>query len=388
MTPDRPLRIGLVTPGFSASEADWCIPAQLDLVRALAERDDVRVFALRYPHERRTYGVHGAQVHAFAAAQRRGPRRLFMWARVRLALRREHRRRPFDVLHALWAHEPGFLATLAGRVLRVPVVVSVLGGELADLPEVDYGGGRTWLNRRLVGAALRGATRVTVGSTFLKRIAEGAGRWDERWTVWPLGVDTARFHPSPREGARARARAAGAPVLDGHPALLSVGSLAPIKDHATLLRAFALARRELPRSRLHVVGDGPLRASLDALALELSVADAVRFHGHVAHERLPDVYHQADLFVVSSRFESQCLAALEAAACGCVVMGTAVGALPELSADAAVAPRDVPALAQALSRAAGATTCLFGPGGATRRGDRWTLDAAVAVLRQIYAGVL
>ncbi len=344
-----PLRVGLLTPGFSASEADWCIPALLDLVRGLAGQADVRVFTLRYPHTRRPYVVHGARVTPLGAAQSRGAGRLLMAARLRAVLRREQRREPFDILHALWAHEPGALATWIGRALGVPVVVSVLGGELVDLPAINYGGQHSPLNRRLITRALGRATHVTVGSRFLADVARAAGRWDERWSVCPLGVETQRFHADgPRAAARAAARQGGAPQLTGEPALLEVASLVPVKDHATLLRAFALLSVRWPRAHLHLVGDGPLRQALDARARQ--AGGGVTFHGALPHHTLPAVYRQADLCVLSSLFESQCLAALEAVACGCPVAGTAVGALPELTPHVA-APDDVAGLAGALTRA-------------------------------------
>jgi glycosyltransferase involved in cell wall biosynthesis len=367
------MRVGLLTPGFSASEADWCIPAQLDLVRALARDHDVRIFALRYPHERHRYRVYGAEVHAFGAAQRGGLHRALAWARAIVGLLREHRRRPFDVLHALWAHEPGFLAAVAGRLTRTPVVVSVLGGELVDLPGIDYGGGRGALNRRLIPIALGAASRVTVGSTFLKGIAEEAGRWDERWRLWPLGVDSERFRPGPPS--------APAFVLDGRPALLHVGSLVPVKDQATLLRAFVAARPRLPEARLHFVGDGPERGRLEALAADRGIRDVVRFHGALPHEGLADLYRQADVFVLSSRFESQAMAVLEAAASGCRVVGSAVGVVPEVTS-AGVPPGDAPALAAAIVRAAGEPRPTEDAGAALRA--RFGLETAVARLRGLY----
>jgi glycosyltransferase involved in cell wall biosynthesis len=367
------MRVAIVTPGFSASEEDWCIPAQLDLVRALAREDDVRVFALRYPHERRTYRVHGAEVHAFAAAQRRGLHRPLLWTRALAALVGEHRRRPFDVLHALWAHEPGLLAALASRVTGTPVVVSVLGGELVDLPALDYGGGRGRLNRRIIPLALRGAARVTVGSRFLEEIARRDRFWDDRWRVWPLGVDTDRFRP----GRPSRAAVA----LDGRPALLHVGSLEPVKDPSTLLRAFATASAGLPEARLHMVGDGSERGRLEAEARDLGAA-AVRFHGALPHEALVDLYRQAALLVQASRFESQGMAVLEAAASGCPVAGTAVGVLPELVPDC-VAPGDASGLAEAIARAVARPR----PDGGLEQAElkaAYGLESVVARLRGLY----
>jgi hypothetical protein len=99
------MNIGILLPGFSAHENDWAIPVQLNLVRELARRADVRVLALRYPHRRGIYSVHGAAVYSLAAGQARGWRRLAVWWYALQLLRRLHRERPFHVLHAMWADE-------------------------------------------------------------------------------------------------------------------------------------------------------------------------------------------------------------------------------------------------------------------------------------------
>jgi len=81
-----------------------------------------------------------------------------------------------------------------------------------------------------------------------------------------------------------------------------------------MLRAFALLARAYPGARLEIAGDGPRRASLASLAGELGVASRVRFLGAVPHHELPAVYARAELCVLSSRFESQGMVVLEAAA--------------------------------------------------------------------------
>ncbi|MBC8075600.1 MAG: hypothetical protein H7Y32_05945, partial [Chloroflexales bacterium] len=58
------MRIALIVPGFSADERDWCIPALLNLARALARGHTVQVFALRYPHRQGPYQVHNVPVYA------------------------------------------------------------------------------------------------------------------------------------------------------------------------------------------------------------------------------------------------------------------------------------------------------------------------------------
>jgi glycosyltransferase involved in cell wall biosynthesis len=335
------MRIGLVTPGFSASEDDWCVSALLDLVRELARSHDVYVLALRYPHRRGRYLVHGATVESLGAGERRGLGRVPMLWQALAAIRRETGRARFDVLHALWAHEPGLLVALAGAHLRVPTVVSVLGGELAALADIGYGGGLSAANRNMTAFALARADAVTAGSRLLAGEVEAHGRRD-RVHVAPLGVDLTRLAPQSKDDD---------PHLAGAPSLLHVGSLSAVKDQTTLLRAFALFIGTRPEAHLHVVGDGDRRTNLEALSAGLGVAHATTFHGAVPHDRLPGYYRAAAACVLSSRFESQSMVALEAAACGRLTLGSRVGVLPEIGGtDSTVPPGDPAALAALLSR--------------------------------------
>lgn len=369
------MRIALITPGFSAGEDDWCIPWLLNLARNLAQRHDLRIFTLRYPHRRARYAVFRAEVHAFGGATAGGLRRLPLLLAARAAILAEHRRRPFDILHGLWADEPGFLAVSTARRLRRPAVVSLLGGELVGFPDIGYGGQLSRANRILTAQALAAGDCVTVGSTYLRGLAQAHIPAD-RLVLWPLGVDADLFRP---EGERV--------PLAGSFRLLQVAALSPIKDQTTLLQALALASVQIPGLHLHLVGTGPLRPALAELTQALGLSQHVTFHGQIPHDRLPAFYRSADLFVLSSRFESQSLAVLEAAACGCPALGAAVGILPDFAPPSlAVAPANPQALAAAI------LSMLDDPGlrletalAARRRLDQgYTLAQAVARIEAIY----
>jgi glycosyltransferase involved in cell wall biosynthesis len=340
------MKIGLIVPGFSASEADWCIPVLLNLVRELGRSHEVHIFSLRYPHWRGRYTVHGAQVHASGGGLASGLRRLPLLMQTLAGVVAETRQGSFDVLHGVWADEPGFLAVTAGRLLGIPAIVSVAGGELVGFPDIGYGGQLSRLNRWMTRCALHTAHRVTVGSHLLGEQAAAHGaRLRARLAVVPLGVDTRLFTSRP-EGA----------MPHGPASLLHVASLAPVKDQATLLRSFAqvVATTQGRGVVLDIVGDGPLRQPLQALAGTLGIGGRVSFHGSVPHPQLPDLYRASELCLLSSRHESQNLAVLEAAACGTPVVGTAVGVVPELAPpDCAVAVGDAGALAAAIQRLLG-----------------------------------
>jgi glycosyltransferase involved in cell wall biosynthesis len=132
--------------------------------------------------------------------------------------------------------------------------------------------------------------------------------------------------------------------------LLYVGRLAPLKDHATLLRAVALTRAHHPDLQMWIVGDGPLELSLRNLTEELGLNDAVTFFGE--HADVSPFMLAADLFVSSSVTEGLPVSLLEAMSAGLPAVVTDVGGMGEvarLSGAATLVPSSDPqAMAAAL----------------------------------------
>ncbi|MCP4362538.1 MAG: glycosyltransferase family 4 protein, partial [Chloroflexi bacterium] len=132
--------------------------------------------------------------------------------------------------------------------------------------------------------------------------------------------------------------------------------------------------------------------ALRKLGAELGIADAVTFHGKVSHTALPTLIQRGSLFALSSRHEAQCMAVLEAAACGLPVVGTAVGVVPELApeAGAAVSVGDEKKLAEEIinffkhpERAA-----QMKQAAQTKIQDRFTLAQAAQRFQTIYASII
>lgn len=367
------MNIGIVVPGFSASESDWCIPALLSLVRELARAHRVRVYALRYPRRAASYAVFGSKVRSFGGAAVRGLARLPLLAQAISTIRREHRRDPFDVLHAFWADEPGFVAVSAARSLGVSSVVTLLGGELVSLPEIGYGGRRSRLNRYLAARALSRASRVTAGS---KHLASLAGRHASA-EILPIGVDLDRFHPGEAVPS----------LLSGGTKLLHVASLVPVKDQRTLLHAFAKLSQSVPDAALNIVGSGPLDGELRRLSREVGIESKVLFHGAMPHHDLPRYYRSADLCVMSSLHEGQEWVTQEAAACGRTTVGTRVGVVADLEPATIVVPAGDPsALARGLLEALSDRALLAARGRKAREIilERYSLSGTLGALTSIY----
>jgi glycosyltransferase involved in cell wall biosynthesis len=321
------LKLALVIPGFQSDERDWCIPVFTNLARSLARRLELHVFALRYPQRRDSYGIGDTRVHSIGAGAF-GHRRIWglsllkTWSDFEHDLAQEHHASPFDAIMGIWATESGMLATSAARRLGVPSLVHLAGGELVDMPQVRYGNYARPFEGRFVQASLRDANLITSPSGPLTKRLARIGVDLRKVRRWAPGVDTAMFAPA--EGERPQR-----PFT-----FITVASLVPVKGHRMLLRAFSNLRGKVPDAPIRwlIVGDGRLRSELfETVATSRRLRGYVDFVGEVTHERLPELYRSADAFLLGSLHEAQCMAVLEAMACGLPWVGPRVGALHDLS---------------------------------------------------------
>ena len=124
-----------------------------------------------------------------------------------------------------------------------------------------------------------------------------------------------------------------------------------MKDYDTVIRAFAIAAKEIPASRLLIVGDGAERGRLQKLASDLNLAQSIEFVGHI-HD-VPSMLARMDVFVfATSETEGFGTVLAEAMAAGLPIIAPAIGPAPEVLGEGVagiiVPPRDPAAMATAM----------------------------------------
>lgn len=309
--------IALVVPGGVDRSGEYrVIPALLALIRRLARRSDVHVFALSQEDRAGDWDLAGARIHNLGSHHSR--------LRAVRSICALHRSAHFALVHAVWSGACGQVAVAAAALLGIPSLIHVAGGELVALPDIGYGGQLRWRGRMVEGLVLRTASAITAASTPVIELMSRRGLTAERV---PLGVDLDTWPARPPVR-----RSPGRPAR-----LVHVASLNRVKDQATLLNALAALTRQGVSFEMDIVGEDTLRGEVQSLAGQLGLSSRVKFHGFLTRRQLRPIVESADLMILSSRHETGPVAVLEAAVAGVPTVGTCVGHIVEWAPGAALA---------------------------------------------------
>ena len=238
-----------------------------------------------------------------------------------------------------FVYQSVIVGRVAARLAGVPVVISSIRNEW-------IGGRHRDLLARLTD---RLADVTVVNSELAGRSLAGRGAIEtSRCRVVPNGIELGRYGESTADRDVVREQLG---VGGGAFVWLAAGRLVPQKDYKTMLAAFERVAGDRD-TRLLIAGDGPLRAALEQWAASAGMSDLVRVLGH--RDDMPALLQAADALVMSSSWEGLPNVVIEALASARPVVATAVGGVPELLEEGStghlVAPGDVAALADAMSR--------------------------------------
>lgn len=261
-------------------------------------------------------------------------------------LREEFR---FDLIDAHYAFPDGAAAVMLGKLFRVPVAVTVRGGDIDMLP-------RYRLRRGIISRTLRDANLIISVSEHLARGARNLGATSHCIRVIPNGIDGDKF--SPVEQGLARQQLGIAPA---RPLLVCVGNLLAEKGQHVLIDALGRLRTPgtTPPDVVFIGSDqwGGSRylQQLEERIAALQLAEHVRFLGSQPQDVVATWYAAADLLVLPTFREGCPNVVREALGCGTPVVASNVGGVPELITSEAlgllVPAGDSDALANALQTA-------------------------------------
>jgi glycosyltransferase involved in cell wall biosynthesis len=268
----------------------------------------------------------------------------------------------------------------------LPAVAAATAGTGVPFVYRSIGDPRAWITTRARRARVRAAVSraravVALWSGSAVTWHEHLGVAADRVVVIPNAVRAAAFQPATLAERKAARAALGIPA-DG-PLVACVGSLSPEKRVDLAIEAVAA----LDGVRLAVVGDGPSRAAITALAA--GHGDG-RVHVLGSHDRPQSVLAAADLVVIPSDTEGQPAVAIEAGLSGLAVVATDVGGLSEIvdhgHTGLLVRSGDRRDLSAALADVLEASTTM-GPGARRRCERHFDLDVVAGAWRQILDGI-
>ena len=314
----------------------------LELCRALAAEHDVRVVAPRsFLDVRRARGEHrdadrwvtettGLTVTHPTYFYTPGFGRAWygesMWWSIRGHLQRVTAEFRPEAIVSYWAHPDGEVALRLAQQLGIPSVVIIGGSDVLMLPNDRR-------RRPKIQRVLRESSGVMTVSEGLRRAVIELGTEPSRVHTIYQGVDEQLFFPGDTTAARQRLN-----LPFDHRLLLWVGRMVDVKGLDTLIAAFDLAHQRQPDLQLVLVGDGPLRASLQEDVQLRGLSEHVAFVGAKSPAELPNWYRASDLVVLSSRSEGLPNVLREAVACGRPFVSTDVGSVREIADSQGNAP--------------------------------------------------
>ncbi len=217
----------------------------------------------------------------------------------------------------------GSLAACAVKIFfpHIPFLFTIQYGYGDARLEQGRGGAISFAFSRM----LKVADMVTAISSYLSQTAKIHGFAGMEMII-PNGVDMSLFVLRNVEPVNVS--------IDRHkPVIITVSRLVYKNGIDTLIRAVAEVKKKYPSVACRVLGDGPDRESLEALAKELKLEDNVVFLGGIPYEKLPSYLSDVDVFARPSRSEGMGNSFVEALSVGVPAVGTAVGGIPDIIID-------------------------------------------------------
>lgn len=318
--------------------------ASRDIAEYLAKKHTVHILTTAYTGLLKEEVQNGVHIHRVRVIGRSAlptaslfslvtfaPAALF--AGIRILLKEK-----IDVIYAQFVIPSGLPAALLSKLFHIPFVLTFIGGDVYD-PSKGVSPHRHGILRMLIRwIASCAHARTAISHDTKARTMELHGV-KEDIAVVPIGFQTQECSPASRESL-------GYGKEDF--LCVSIGRLVPRKGYDVLLRAW----KEIPNAKLAIIGDGPLRTSLQASIYSYGLEDRVQLLGRVDEEKKLQILHAASLYVSAAQHEGFGIVFLEAMDAGLPIVAANDGGQKDflvLGKNALlVPPHDTDAIIQAV----------------------------------------
>ena len=325
--------IAIVVPG--GIEIDDNIPSLIDLLFRLSEFYHLHIysFSQHTPHPI----LLSRQCSFVCPPKILKKNKLLMFIYFLWRIRADNREAKFIAAHGFWIFNQGLAAVITGKVLHIPSIVSLPGGDIVYLPSIRYGSMSHPVKKMIVRWCIQNADHIVVLTHYQKNLLDARGISPQHLSVIPFGVDPSIFTYYPR-------------ALVEPLQFIFIGNLNRVKDPFTMVKAFSLLSRII-NCRLTIIGLDILNGTVQKYARDLGVDDKILWKGKLPYEKIPAELHNSDFLLMTSRYEGEAVVVMEAFASGVVVVGTNVGVLADVGDESVmVMPEDAEGLVKKIGR--------------------------------------
>ncbi|MEI6690277.1 MAG: glycosyltransferase [bacterium] len=318
-------------------------PFVFDLCRGLTKTMDITVLAPHYPGAKDDEIMSGLKVHRFHYFFSKWEKLagnggilpvlksnkfyyllvpFFLLAEIIATIKLVNKLKP-DTIHAHWIIPQGLAAYINFLVNKTPYIVTSHGGDIFGL--------QGKLLTQLKKLILENAKSITVVSSAIKNeILKINPKLESKIEIIPMGVDTKLFNPNKYDQKLKERYGITGPFL------LFVGRLVEKKGVRYLIEAMPAILKKHPKTKLLIIGSGPLENELKSLSSSLKVDSNIVFTGAIKHSDLPPYFATADIFIAPSiqtddgDTEGYGLTIAEATASECKVIATNIGGIGDI----------------------------------------------------------
>lgn len=232
---------------------------------------------------------------------------------------KDHMIKRYDLIHAFWALPAGLLAVKLSKLFKIPCIVTLQGGETANLPEINYGNIVNEKSRRRTLEVCKNASKIVLLTNFQLMQLRSLGVHRDDIDIIPYGAEEKLF-------SFIKTKTFSEPYNFIH-----VANLTDVKDQATLLKAFKILSEKM-NCLLTIIGDDFLQGKIQKIVQDFGLKN-VFFVNAVPHQQLNKYLSDSHFMLHTSLHEAQAVVINEAMASGVIVCGSRVGLLYDLSAE-------------------------------------------------------